>query len=284
MLFQTLVFSAAATIATAISVDRRAAITDFNGTSPIDFSWPPGREFSSSTATKAPCGGSPAGTRASYPLSGGEIALTTKTLVDGVNILWTNETDPSRFHAFSTYTNTLSELGAGHYCQAAPDFSSLGLKAGDDVTLMIMYNLDGVTDNYYYCADVNLVATDEFKPSEQYMCSNLTSTIYEASSDDSMKVGQTSSSSSTTSSDTTSSEIAQPSVTSGNSSSNSSSGISGAAGGGIGAAVTIVVIAALAAAAYVSGYVRFGKKRPVVLEDHASDSTGVPIKAAKFQL
>ncbi|WVW82645.1 hypothetical protein I302_104656 [Kwoniella bestiolae CBS 10118] len=277
MLLQTLFAVATTTVASAISINRRAAITDFDS-SPIGFSWPPGRTFNSSTATKAPCGGSPAGVRSSYPLSGGDISLTSKTLLDSVNILWTNETDPTRFHAFSTYTNTLSELGAGHYCQAAPDFASFGLKAGDDVTLMIMYNLQDVADNYYYCADINLVQTDGFTPSEQYMCSNYTSSLQEASEEDSMKVGSTStiSSADATSNQGSQTSSAQPAV------SDSDSAISAAAGGGIGAAVTIAVVTLVAALAYFFGYVRFGKRKPVVLGDHASDSTGVPIKAAQF--
>ncbi|KAK6906016.1 hypothetical protein I203_106851 [Kwoniella mangroviensis CBS 8507] len=278
MLLQSLLIATSISAAFAISINRRAAITDFD-TSPIDFSFPAGRTFNATTATTAPCGGSPAGVRADYPLTGGDISLTSKTLLDTVNILWTNETDPTRFHAFSTYTNTLSELGSGHYCQPAPDFASFGLKAGDDVTLMIMYNLEGVSDNYYYCADINLVSAEGFTPSEQYMCSNLTSSLQVASAEDSMQVGTTSA---TTSSGTTNDDASQTSTSGATEAVPRNSGLSAAAGGGIGAAVTIVVLASVAGAAYVCGYVRLGKKRAVVLADHASDSTGVPIKAAQF--
>ncbi|WWC58873.1 uncharacterized protein I303_101418 [Kwoniella dejecticola CBS 10117] len=273
-----IVSAAAASLVSAISIERREAITDFNGTSPIGFAWPPGRDFNVSSATKAPCGGSPAGSRTSYPLTGGDISLTSKTLLDNLNVLWTNETDPTRFHAFSTYTNSLTELGAGHYCQPGPDFASFGLKAGDDVTLMLMYNLEDNADNYYYCADITLTSAQGFTPSENYMCSNLTSSIQEASSQDSMKVGQTSSSSESTSSEIPQATSADSSQTAGS----SSNGLSAAAGGGIGASVSIVVVALLVAAAYVMGYIRFGKKKQVILGDHASDSTGIPVKAAKF--
>ncbi|WWC66113.1 uncharacterized protein I206_100013 [Kwoniella pini CBS 10737] len=242
------------------------------------FAWPPGRDFNVSSATKAPCGGSPAGTRTSYPVKGGEISLTSKTTLDNLNVLWTNETDPSLFHAFSTYANSLTELGAGHYCQPGPDFTSYGLKAGDDVTLMLMYNLEDNGDNYFYCADITLTSADGFTPSVNYMCSNLTSSIQVASSQDSMKVGETASTSDTTSSETPQATFTGSSQTSGS----SSSGLSAAAGGGIGAAIGMVVIAILAALAYALGYVRFGKKKPVVLGDHASDSTGVPVKAAQY--
>ncbi|OCF32822.1 hypothetical protein I316_05458 [Kwoniella heveanensis BCC8398] len=279
MLFQAITVSAVAVVASAISIDRRAAITDFTS-SPVGFSWPPARGFSADTATKAPCGGFAAGTRADYPVNGGEIALTSRAQVDNVNILWTNESDPTRFHSFSTYAHSLLDLGAGHYCQSAPDFASLGFNEGDDATLMIMYQLENSTTDYYYeCADIKLVAADGFRASQQYVCGNYTSTLNEASEDESMKVGSTKSSSTTSAPVSVASETSSASES--ESSSSSDSGISAAAGGGIGAAVAIVVIAVLAAGAYVAGYVRFGKKQPVVLADHASDSTGVPMKMAQ---
>ncbi|WVQ97278.1 hypothetical protein IAU59_004389 [Kwoniella sp. CBS 9459] len=280
MLFQAITVSAAVAVASAISIERRAAITDFT-TSPVGFSWPPARGFAADTANKAPCGGFAAGTRANYPVNGGEIALTSRTQVDNVNILWTQESDPTRFHSFSTYANSLLDLGAGHYCQAAPDFASLGLNEGDDATIMIMYQLENSTSDYYYeCADIKLVAADGFTASQQYVCGNYTSTLNEASEDESMQVGSTKSSSTTSAPVSVASETSSASNEE-NASSSSDSGISAAAGGGIGAAVTIVVIALLATGAYVAGYLRFGKKKPVVLEDHASDSTGVPMKMAQ---
>ncbi|WVF70927.1 hypothetical protein IAT40_005722 [Kwoniella sp. CBS 6097] len=278
MLLQAITASVAVAVASAISIDRRAAITDFTS-SPVGFSWPPARGFAADTATKAPCGGFAAGTRANYPVNGGEIALTSKAQVDNVNILWTKEADPTRFHSFSTYANSLLDLGAGHYCQAAPDFASLGLNEGDDATIMIMYQLENSTTNYYYeCADIKLVAAEGFKASQQYVCGNYTSTLNEASEDESMKVGSTAGSSTTSAPVGVASETSSSS--NGENASSSDSGISAAAGGGIGAAVTLVAIALLATGAYVAGYLRFGKKKPVVLEDHASDSTGVPMKMA----
>lgn len=74
-------------------------------------------------------------------MSGGEIALVQQTDAQNVNILWTSESDPTRFHSFSTYSNSIREIGAGHYCQGAPDFSTLGFSEGDNATLLVIYQV-----------------------------------------------------------------------------------------------------------------------------------------------
>ncbi|WRT64409.1 uncharacterized protein IL334_001341 [Kwoniella shivajii] len=268
-------------VTSAISIDRRAAISEFTS-SPLGLSWPPTRGFSASSAQKAPCGGFSAGSRVDYPFTGGDISLTSRTLVDSVNVMWTNETDPTRFHAFSTYADTLKELGAGHYCQPAPDFTSLGLKEGDDVTIMIMYQLNGTETYYYDCADINLVPTIGFVASQSYMCGNYTSTLEVASDDESLHLNSNGESAVASSSTPTGAATSQATAASSSEASLSNSGLSAGAGGGIGAGVTIIVLALLGAAAYILGYVRFGKKKSIVFPDHASDSTGLPVKAAQF--
>ena len=55
-----------------------------------------------------------------------------------VNVLYTNETNPTRFHQFTQYGDSLIDLGAGHYCPIFPNFGSLGYQAGQDVTLLVL--------------------------------------------------------------------------------------------------------------------------------------------------
>jgi hypothetical protein len=208
------------------------------------------------------------------------------TNVHNVNILYALEANPGKFHDFSTYSNSLNSLGAGHYCSSGPDFGALGATAGQDVTLLAIYQLDNSSRNFFYqCADVRLVDSSSFTQPE-HVCGNYTSTLDVASADESLKLdgadfseasagnadyqdnhpvveGDGSSSSTDSATDSTSSS--------------SSSGLSPAAGGGIGAAVAIVVLVALAAAAYFAGYVRFGKQQKKrATGDNVSETSSMP--------
>jgi hypothetical protein len=218
--------------------------------------------------------------------AGGEVSFTQLTDVHNVNILYALESDPDAFHDFSTYSNSLTSLGAGHYCSSGPDFSSLGATVGQDVTLLAIYQLDSSSRDFFYqCADIRLVDSTSFTQPE-HVCGNYTSTLDVASTADSLKLNgddYTEASAGTTYQDnhpvvgnetSTSTDSASDSASS---SPSSSSGLSPAAGGGIGAAVAIVVLAALAAAAYFAGYVRFGKqekKKPT--GDNVSETSSFP--------
>lgn len=209
------------------------------------------------------------------------------TDVHNVNIMYALEANPDKFHDFSTFANSVTSLGAGHYCAPGPDFSTMGGSVGQDVTLLAIYQLDNSSRSFFYqCADIRLVESSGFTQPE-HTCGNYTTNLDVASADDSLKLNgndftdasagnsgymdnhpevdgvDTTSTSSDTSSDS--------------SSSSSSSTLSPAAGGGIGAAVAVVVLAALAAAAYFAGYVRFGKQQKKrVLRDDMSETSSLP--------
>jgi hypothetical protein len=216
--------------------------------------------------------------------AGGELSFTQLTDVHNVNILYALEANPDQFHDFSTYSNSLNSLGAGHYCSSGPDFSSLGATAGQDVTLLAIYQLDNSSRNFFYqCADVRLVDSTSFTLPE-HVCGNYTSTLDVASADESLKLNGddfTEASAGNTyqdnhpvvdGADTSSTDSASDA----SASSSGSSGLSPAAGGGIGAAVAVFVLAALAAAAYFAGYVRFGKKQKAVTGDNVSETSSLP--------
>lgn len=174
----------AALFATAASA---AVITDFSD-SPVDFTFPPGRTgWTGDKAATAPCGGAPVGVRTKYPLTGGEIAMAQKTKADDVTLLYARG-NPTRFHDFATFgKNTIEDLGVGHFCTSGPNFASLGFKAGDEATLLTIYNLDDGKQTYYHCADVELVDTASFtKP--KYACGNYTTELEVADDDDSVSL------------------------------------------------------------------------------------------------
>ena len=62
----------------------------------------------------------------------------------------------------------------GTACLATPDFSSLGLAAGQVVTLQLQYNAGPQRRNFQQCADVTLVPATQFVPASEYTCVNYT--------------------------------------------------------------------------------------------------------------
>ncbi|ADV20907.1 cytokine inducing-glycoprotein, putative [Cryptococcus gattii WM276] len=282
MIFSRFIFIATltASAASAISIQRRAKITDFDK-SPVAFAFPPPRGFSASRAADTPCGGFDPVNRTDYPMSNGEIALVQRTEAANVNILWTKEPDPKMFHSFSTYSSSILEVGPGHFCQGAPDFSSLGFSEGDNATLLVIYQLPGSGVYYYQCADVSLVSAANFTTDVHYVCGNYTSELEIASPEESLHLGNdtsapknTTGSSGYTGTASTSSGSTNPHL----SGSLLDSKLSAASGGGIGASVTIFVVAVLAGLLWWSGLIHFGRKKQAAVLDHESVSSGVATK------
>jgi hypothetical protein len=202
------------------------------------------------------------GTRAQFPVSGGQISLTQSSDIDNLNVLWYKGDNPERFHAFSSYTNTITDISSGHYCQAAPDFKELGFSAGDKATLLLIYALDGQDTMHYQCADVELVDVASYN-APAYMCGNYTTELNIASEEDSMKLTEIKSSGSTSNPHTNS--VSQ---------SSSDGGLTVAQGGGIGAGATAAFFVLLLGALYAVGRVHFGKRHaPVSLDDASSTSS-----------
>jgi len=216
-----------------------------------------------------------ASTRTKFPLTGGDVSLTQSTNIDNLNILWYKGDNPTKFHSFSTYTNTITDIAAGHYCAPGPDFTSLGFSSGDLATLLLIYSLDGQETFYYQCADVELVDTASFtEPS--FVCGNYTSELKVASSEDSLKLGTDMVQAMGTGMVHPSTGAAAAATAAANANSNShsakSSGLTAAQGGGIGAGVTLAVVALLLGALYAVGRVHFGR-RQVTLDDSSSTNS-----------
>lgn len=203
--------------------------------------------------------------------------MTQVTDADNINFLYAPEAEPTRFHAFATYTNTVLDIGSGHYCGTGPDFASLGLKAGQDVTLSFIYQvslvpsdfvftdvksiqlthhqLDGSKTYYYQCADITLVEASSFvRP--QYTCGNYTETLQVASKEDSLQMSAIPADKTTGVNPHTTSVSGIAPLETGSSPSasaeaaSSSSGLSAGAKGGIGAGVAVFALLLIGGAVY----------------------------------
>ncbi|CAK9783687.1 hypothetical protein CC85DRAFT_85410 [Cutaneotrichosporon oleaginosum] len=245
--------------------------------------FPPMRADTDGSSTfRGPCSGSSLGERAAYPLTGGQISLSQASPVDNINFLWTKDVT-AQPHEFKTYGEpTVVDAEAGHVCAKGPDFSSLGFKAGDDATIMVMYQADGPprrgTDKrwQYLCADVKL--TDSWTQPANYGCQNV-GDIRLATTDEVMNL--------TISSDPDQNGKKKGGAPGGSEDAQSAtaqvsaSGLSSAEAGGIGAGVTVGVFLLALGALFAMGY-RFTKKSTRNrVHDDASSTSSYPVKQAQ---
>ncbi|GAA6040023.1 hypothetical protein JCM8097_004743 [Rhodosporidiobolus ruineniae] len=272
MLTSALSLIAAAAVVHGAALSKRAdSITDYTS-SPASWSYPSSRGFNAATASQYSCGGIAApSTRQDYPLTGGQVVFESQTFVSNVNMLLVNNSNPTTFHEFSTFSNTILDMSKGSACMEAPDFGAMGWTAGTPVTLLAIYQLYGNDTYFYQCADINLVETSSYT-APSYSCSNTSAIFAVASDDDSMVLAGSNYAAAQAGIDgqtvalvaaTAAGDIAAATVTvtpTAVASSSSSSGLPAAAGGGIGAGVTIAVIGLLLAFATFSGVISLGRK------------------------
>ncbi|ODN98374.1 hypothetical protein L198_03618 [Cryptococcus wingfieldii CBS 7118] len=123
-----------------------------------------------------PCGGiSPGESRTAYPVTGSTIAFNSTYPIVNMDVLWVNQSDPELFHDFSTYTNSIIAMSVGEYCFAGPEFISLGVETGENVTMLVIYeaskDIFGYTEYNYACADLTIVDENSFAESS-FTCAN----------------------------------------------------------------------------------------------------------------
>lgn len=237
----------------------------------IDVEFPPMRENTDHSQTfKGPCSGSSLGERTEFPLSGGKVFLSQRKAVDNINFLWTGDVSQEP-HEFKTYgEETVIDAEAGHVCADGPDFASLGFKAGDVATLMVMYQADGPpkkgTDKrwQYLCSDVTL--TDK-KDVGADVCVNAGEQRL-AQPDEIMDV--------TLSSDFSKNGNKKGSAAA--ASVQSSSGLTPTEAGGIGAGVTVGAFLLLAGLLFALGYRLKHKNKERIIMDCGSSTSSYPRK------
>lgn len=258
MLFNSLVTIASASVASAAALFPRAMT--------VKSVYPPQRAAIDESSHRGPCGGTAAGEQIEYPLSGGKISVTSTGNIDNLNFLYGAQTSDDDYK-FQTYgEKTVVDMSAGHYCGAAPDFGALGYKAGDDATILIMYQADGPprkgTDKrwQHICADIKLVDTAAFAQPQGLMCANAANELRIANQDEVMNY--------TVSPDSGRAKGGNAAV------STSTDKFTDAEAGGIGAGITAGVFLLMAGALWAMGRLSFGKKKRVALDRDDTSSVG----------
>ncbi|EKC99923.1 cytokine inducing-glycoprotein [Trichosporon asahii var. asahii CBS 8904] len=233
----------------------------------VDVEYPPMRTNTDHSLTyKGPCSGSSLGERTEFPLTGGKIFLSQRQPVDNINFLWTGDVSKEP-HEFQTFGDpTIIDAEAGHTCANGPDFASLGFKAGDVATIMVMYQADGPPKKgldkrwQYLCSDVKL--TDD-KSVGADVCVNVGEQRI-AQADETMNV--------TLSSDFSQNGKKSASVAS------TSSGLSPTEAGGIGAGVTVGAFLLLAGLLFALGFRLKNKNKERIIMDDSSSTSSYPRK------
>ncbi|TYJ58155.1 hypothetical protein B9479_001251 [Cryptococcus floricola] len=157
---------AAVGIASAVHAVEITSLTE----APFNWVFPPGRGYASDSTSVYPCGGiSPGDSRTAYPVTGSTIAFNSTYPIVNMDVLWVNQSDPELFHDFSTYTNSIIAMSVGEYCFAGPDFTSLGVETGENVTMLLAGNKSA--EYNYACADLTIVDENSFTESS-FTCAN----------------------------------------------------------------------------------------------------------------
>ncbi|GAA5996954.1 copper acquisition factor BIM1-like domain-containing protein [Rhodotorula paludigena] len=220
----------------AMALEPRAAPTESPGA--VGFEYPPLRGWAQSAASESPCGGFSRQGTFKYPLSGSDISLKLLRDVYNVQVKYAPG-EATADNDFQTYTSAREHVYSGNQCFESPNFASLGMQAGDTVTLQVSGQTGPKRTTVYQCADIVLVADDQFVQTETYTCRNFTASTQ-------TRGDQNPSSSAVSASSNSGSSNDQP--------------VSPVGAGFIGAAVAVVLCAVLVAGAYFAGVAKFGSR------------------------
>ncbi|KAF5368420.1 hypothetical protein D9758_002371 [Tetrapyrgos nigripes] len=115
----------------------------------------------------------PATNRTQFPLSGGFYALNSEHPTWTVFTLLSNSSNPTKFSDFEQVTPFAQLNGEGVFClpldfSTSQNASSMGLKAGDNVTIQIEFVADD--GRLFQCADLTL--SDSVDIASAFSCTN----------------------------------------------------------------------------------------------------------------
>ncbi|GAA5826233.1 hypothetical protein JCM11251_007219 [Rhodosporidiobolus azoricus] len=207
------------------------------------FQFPPLRGWVEDGGKTGPCGGVEMGGRIDYPLSGGDLSLVLQRDCHNIQISYSLSSDPTSTSDFQPLIPAHDYSYSGSKCYSAPDFSSIGAKAGDMVTLGLSYQTGPQRNTFYQCADIRLVDAASYIASTEYTCANVTTSTQTRGSQSSSAVSNSSTGSSS------SSKNDQP--------------VSPLASGFIGAACAIVLFAGVAFVAVFAGFAKVGSRSKI---------------------
>ncbi|GAA6047978.1 hypothetical protein JCM3770_006453 [Rhodotorula araucariae] len=239
--FAALVAPLLASSAAALALEPRAAPSEAPGA--VGFQFPPLRGWAQGSASDSPCGGFERQGTTNYPMTGGDVLL--KLLRDTHKIQVSYGIgNPTSEDAFKPLVPVIDYAFSGSQCFNAPDFASLGAKAGDTVTLQVTGQTGPQNTTVYQCADITLVDTASFVKTETYTCANVTASTQTR--------GNGSSASKSVS---TATAVAATGKKSGD-----DQPVSPLGAGFIGAAVALVLAALIVSGAYFAGVAKFGSR------------------------
>ncbi|GAA6029951.1 hypothetical protein JCM8097_009185 [Rhodosporidiobolus ruineniae] len=232
--------------ASALAFEKRAGPLTSPGAAGFDY--PPIRGWSSALQNDGPCGGYDVGGRTDFPLTGGDIAVALQRDVYDMKIGYSFKENPTSNDDFQNLFPNVSVTYMGSQCFQNPDFTALGGKAGDAVSLQITFQAGAGNKTFYECADITLVEPANFVKATDYTCANVTTST------------QTIPNQAANAASSSAAAAAATTVTITGKQSGSSSNLTLAQAGAIGACVTLAVVAAALALAYVGGVARFGSR------------------------
>lgn len=99
----------------------------------------PSRGSSNLVQNIGPCQGFELAGRVDYPVTGGKISWHTVTDIDEVLFSYSTSADPQSQSDFTEVISNVTGGWRGQQCIDGPNFSAMGLSAGDEVTLQFAY-------------------------------------------------------------------------------------------------------------------------------------------------
>jgi len=165
---------AAAVSASATLLPRQGSGATISSPGAIGFEYPAIRGWARESATVQPCGGFALGGRSDFPVTGGQVGLIQSRDGNDIQLSYSTNADPQSLADFQPLLPNITHLFGGTACLQTPDFTSLGLAAGQVVTLQLQYNAGPQRNNFHQCADITLVPQADYTPASNFTCTNYT--------------------------------------------------------------------------------------------------------------
>lgn len=90
--------------------------------------------------------------------AGGDFSILARADAANFEINYSTLSNPTKNGDFKMLVHEFNNVTyRGHHCLNAPDFTSVGAKVGDELTLQIVYNAGTRNTILYTCADIKLV-------------------------------------------------------------------------------------------------------------------------------
>jgi len=107
---------------------------------PASTFFPPNRGSSSLVSGISPCQGFEQGSRVDYPLTGGVISWGAVRDIKDIYVRYSTDENPTSQDQFQDAIANANITGyTGEVCMPGPDFTALGLSAGDKITMQFSY-------------------------------------------------------------------------------------------------------------------------------------------------